>query len=256
MNIVYTKIPKTASTYYCRLIEENYSKENGLKIYIPGSEGWRDPKVPIFPNISNGEDDRYKNVIGKYNISARHLSQHKPFFDKIMDGPIKYVTTLRNPLNRMLSHYYCNYIGTRSRYGNEERDFNRWYSENYEKLNPKDYNQMNTMLPLGFDNLMSYMLDYQNEDELTVESVKNKLDLILLTEKTEDSKKLLSKFLGIKDITQGPYQNKRERKNPNPNYKNFKIDNSVLDLFMDNNKMDYKLYEISLDIFNQQISEL
>lgn len=256
MNIVYTKIPKTASTYYCRLLEENYSKKNGLKIYIPGKEGWRDPKVPIFPTIVNGEDSRYKNVIGKYNISARHLSQHRPFFNKIMGEQIKYVTTLRNPLSRMLSHYYCNVIGLPNRYGEGKRDFNKWYLENHKKLNLKDYIQMNNTIPLGFNNLMSYMLDYQNGDEITIESVKNKLDLILLTERTEDSKKLLSKFLGIKDITEGSYQNKTERKNHDPNYKNFKIDSDVLYLFRDNNKMDYKLYEISLNIFNQQINDL
>jgi hypothetical protein len=255
MNIVYTKIPKTASTLYCRLIEVNYSKKNNLKIYIPGREGWRDPKIPIFPVIKDGVDDRNNHINGEHNISARHLSQYRPFFEKIMEKPLKYVTTLRHPLERMASHFYCNVIGQEHRYGGV-RDFNIWYSKNYSNLNLTDYQQMNDMLHLGFNNLMSFMLDFHNEEEITFESVKNKLDLILLTEKTEESIKILSNFLGIEDISQGSYKTTMERKNNNPTYKQFKINDNVLHLFKENNNMDYKLYEIGLQLFEEQMNEL
>ena len=257
MNIVYIKIPKTASTYHCRLLEENYANPNNLKIFIPGREGWRDPEITVFPIIVDGKDTRLNKINSKFNLSARHLSYDNNFFDVVIESPRKNITSLREPLKRMISHYYCDVIGYGNRYGNTHREFNSWYLQNHEKvtLDSGDYDSMTKTFNLGFNNLMSYMLGYTNIDEITKESLNSKMGLILLTERSSESISLLSQFLGS-DITGGPYKKVNDRINYKQDYKAFKPSDDVIKLFKENNKMDHKLYEIATEIFNDNIKKL
>ncbi len=229
MNIVFIKTHKTASTLI-RSIIENYADSNDLKTLIPPNI----EQTNFVQNMTNS----YLDSLGTYNVSCRHIAYNKSFFEKHVPSA-KYITIVREPLERAISHYY------HLNYDNKDViDYNEWY-RNCVRINQDKYPSKD-IIHSGFDNYISRWLGYDVDSQITYESLSKRYDLILHVEHMTRSIELLCKYLRV-DIS----ENIIVRKNNNERYKSFVIDDDVRESFYENNKSDVKLYALTRRIFDE-----
>jgi hypothetical protein len=220
-NFLYIKTPKTASELIKRY----------LRLYGDAAELKRNP---------NALGGFYEMDFFEY--SCEHIMMLpkvlKHFFTKNnrqLDSLI--LTSVRNPLDRMFSHYYFSNI-----YKNQ-MDFNEWYL-NYHNNTLRGIhfgwepnNNLGHFEP-QYDNLDNYQLQY-----LGLMNPKNIFvlyDYVFITEKVEEQ---FNDFEKIVDYKFNRYQGEKKINN-NINYPDeIIISEEVKNIFMERNQKDYELYD-------------
>ncbi len=217
-NIVFIKCHKCSSTTVRMLLEE-YAQKKRLKFMYEGYN----PKMqlrdapPVMPEV----------LKPPYNLSTRHIAYSKKFFDEMMIKPYHFITFIREPLKRAISHYYSLCPLSKS------MSFNTFY--------PKidEYPEYR----MFFTNWMAYFLGYDSPDE--IKGINNRYSFIGITEKFNESVKKLEKFLDYQFIS----QRRNYRYNNNNRYRHFVINNRVRIKFVEDNHPDYMLYNQTISDF-------
>lgn len=220
-NFLYIKTPKTASELIKRYLRQ-YGEATGLK--------------------------RNSNPLGQYfeNKNFGYFTEHimmtpkvlKHFYnsnDKNYSSLI--LTSIREPLQRMVSHYYF------SNLNRHEMDFNEWYYNYHHgtlkkvKFGWKPFETLGDREPVHFD-IDNYQLNYIG--------VYNPLDVfylydyVFVSEKVEEHITLFEKTLDFKIER---YQGDKHI-NHNKNYPDsIEISEETENLFRERNQRDYELYD-------------
>ncbi len=144
---------------------------------------------------------------------------------------LKLITCIREPLDRLISHYY---------YSNSHRktmDFNSYYRLYMDKNEGWDQERIRT------NNYMSKYLGFKNINEITEENISKRYLFILILEFIDLGYLKLSKILNETDnISYKKLNCNKERKKDN-------LDDNLLTEFYERNKMDYELYRLSKKIY-------
>ena len=192
---------------------------------------------------------RYNNRQFKYSLN--HINYDSYFtnhLNNIMIQPIKYIGFVRNPLDRLISHYYyrvdtiyCNSYSTKI-------TFDEWYQKYY-NLNVGWWggcqNSINSLDVTN--NFMSRYLGFNSIEEINEDNIKSRYHFIVVLEDPDKYTKL-AKILNIND-----FNVKVINKNKSYNKDNIIISKKTKELFDENNKMDNKLYELVCKIYSPEI---
>lgn len=169
----------------------------------------------------------------KYIISINHINYNDIYIkhlNKIMKYDLKLITCIREPLDRLISHYY---------YSNSHRktmDFNCYYRLYMDKDEGWDQEKIRT------NNYMSKYLGFKNINEITEENISKRYSFILILEFIDLGYLKLSKILKTDNISYKKLNCNKERKKDN-------LDDNLLTEFYERNKMDYELYRLSKKIY-------
>jgi hypothetical protein len=182
--------------------------------------------------LNSGYNNILKQNEKQFTLSINYLN-YDPTYIKhlknIMKGNIKYFSLICDPLQRLISHYY------------HSNSFRTIY--NFDEY----YHHFGNMGNVGWtgkkdktNNYFSYYYGF-NETELTEEKIKERFSLVLVAEKEKESIEKLKKLFNIKKIETLSLK---------------KHNHEVLDFtkkrFMENNKLDYKLYDICCDLIEKE----
>lgn len=189
-------------------------------------------------------DISYDNIFRlkdkQYNYSINHINYDHYFINhlnNIMIHPIKYIGFVRNPIDRLISHYY---------YTNSFKDtlsFDDWYQKNYNSNVGWGGGCKSSVNSLDVtNNYMSRYLGFNSIDEINEENIRSRYCLIVVLEDPDKYIKL-AKILNI--------NNKFTIENKSKLYNRDKvvISKNTEKLFNENNKMDNKLYELACKIY-------
>lgn len=223
--VVYVKTHKTASTLVRNAVEK-YADIHGLTRLVP-------PDTEQSNFVCNMSADYLATLQPGYGVSARHIAYDRDFFQRLMPGAL-YVSSVREPLERAISHYY--YLHP-DRNAPGFADFNHWYANNLDTPVPECPTQHD--VHAGFDNYMARWLGFS--EGINEAAVRALYDLVCVQEKMDLSLQRLSELLGFE------VKNQRVRDSNNKTYQNFRVSAEIAELFRERNRLDYQLYEISSD---------
>ena len=210
--------------------------------------------VPYFRESSYFEDINESNL-----MSSNFISGHFGNIPIQIDNSVKVVTTLRNPIKRIISHYVKAYDKSIK---NPVKDFENWI------LSDLDYKAKNNMqsrfLINGFsDKYIGKTIRLSETDLInnfrsdswgigdvdpTIESANNAIKEMLLVGKTES----LTLFINnLSEIMFDFYKidpfmiNMNQKKNSNSmsDYIYTDIDTEIVKIIEENNKIDFNLWE-------------
>lgn len=239
MSLVFIKIHKCSSTSVRELLENDYAKKNKLKV-VEKSNG----KRKFFFRKKNKKNHEWIVNNPPYGLFARHESYDRELFQEFMSDPIQYITFLREPLNRAFSTYYSGDTPPNPKIF-KKHTFVDWYIKNRELINkPPSPNNDKSVWVLS-SNWMSYMCGFDSLEEITEESVKNRFSFIGTTENFNESIDKLGDILNHTFDTDK--LNKKVRKNNNK--PKLKLDEDFINIFKEDNKLDYKLYNLVQKIY-------
>lgn len=91
MALIFPHIPKTAGTTLLHILEQVYPRSVQFHTF----RGSRENRIGEFLGLSDVEKARYELVCGHMNFGLHHY----------IPGPCTYVTFLRDPIQRVVSHY-------------------------------------------------------------------------------------------------------------------------------------------------------
>jgi glycosyltransferase involved in cell wall biosynthesis len=219
--VVYIKTHKTASTLVRNAVEE-YADIHGLSKLIP-------PPEEQSNFVCNMSADYLASLEPAYGVSARHIAYDRSFFNKLIPDAVT-ISSIREPLDRAVSHYYYLHPDRRSP---DFPDFNYWYAANLDA--PVSSCPSQRDVHAGFDNYMTRWLGLSGGlDETALRKV---YDLICVQERMDLSLKLLSEILGFR------VKNERIRGNEKNRYQDFRVSEEIARVFKERNALDYELYE-------------
>ena len=204
-NLVFIKIHK-CSSQSVRNILKDHAHQNELR---------------FFSKLKKTKEKYHKKkpLTKKYNIFALHHSYKKDFFEWLIEDPI-YITFIREPLERAISHYY-------------------YYDIHQNKNNKKSFNDFFKENPMFRQNFMSSYMGYSSLKDITIQNLNKRYKFIGITEKFDESIIKLEQVLDW-NIPK-PYKIK------NTNYstlKNLNDPSEIKHIFKKYNAIDYKLYDL------------
>ena len=220
-NFLYIKTPKTASELIKRYLRL-YGDDAGLK-RNSNSLG------KFFENKDFGYSAEHIMMTPKV-VKHFYSSNNKNYSSLIL-------TSIREPLDRMVSHYYF------SNLNRNQMTFDEWYYDYYHenlkklKFGWKPYETMGDREPAHFD-IDNYQLNYIGVHNPT--DVFQLYDFIFVSEKVEQQVTLFEKVL---DYQIQRYQGEKLI-NHNKNYPDvIKVSQEIKDLFRESNQRDYDHYD-------------
>jgi hypothetical protein len=226
--VVYIKTHKTASTLIRKAVER-YADIHGLLKLIP-------PPDEQSNFICNMSAEYLSSLEENYGVSARHIACDREFFNRRVPGAV-YISSVREPLDRAISHYY--YLHP-DRHSPDFPDFNHWYAKNHDA--PVQACPSQRDVHAGFDNYLTRWLGLPAG--LTEDSLRQLYALICVQEKMDLSLQRLSEILGFN------VKNERVRSSNKDSYRNFRVSAEIARLFKERNRADYELYELSNQILD------
>lgn len=182
--VVFLKPHRVGSTYWRRALEQAYAPS----CFVPTKEITGPDFANIPPNISVELQDRLLSdkqqqlPSEKFMCSARHIGWNDRFFSRIMRPDYQYVTLIRDPLKRSVSHFDA-FIRKNSKYDN----WSEWY------LNGND--SENQSIPI--DNYYNWFLGFNLTRPDADLSHMSEFAVIGITEKWMESTLLLAQTLNI-----------------------------------------------------------
>jgi len=165
----------------------------------------------------------------KYNLYINHIlynDQYVKHINNIMINNIIYFSCVRHPLDRAISHYYY------SNHYKSKYDFNEFY-DLFGNTEHKGYGSNDKI-----NNCMSFYMGITDSSQINEEYLKNKYGLIVSLDNDFINK--ICKYFDIK------YVNKHSNKTNKPD---LIVDPKIKEKFIENNKLDYMLYEIVNKIY-------
>ena len=189
---------------------------------------------------------RYNNRQFKYSIN--HINYDTYFtnhLNNIMIQPIKYIGFVRNPINRLISHYnYTNRYSTKI-------SFDEWYQKFYNINAGWSGGCNNSINSLDVtNNFMSRYLGFNSIEEINEDNIKSRYHFIVVLEDPDKYTKLAN-ILNILNINDSNV--KVANKNKSYNRDKVIISEKTKELFDENNKMDNKLYELVCKIYSPNL---
>jgi hypothetical protein len=232
-NIIFIKTHKCASTTLQSYLLE-YAKINNLHILSPFRKEMNDAFYVQQPLSYRFHIFRKK----PFNININH-SPYEPYLKKIIPNAIC-IASVRDPLTRAISQFYSfNHNSAGIPYKKLfDMDFNQYYRDYYNNMGLS-----RDSIKLGIDNYVSKWLGFYSEDEIDREALINRYYFIGLKENMKKTVEILRTIIDIQYDVPG------ELKNTSEFYNRFQVSNEVRELFQSNNQMDYKLYRICQNIF-------
>jgi hypothetical protein len=237
--LVFIKTHKVGGTSLRLLLERNVN-ELGGKILIPfgsgkGSElkAYRRHRFDEVLGEDYVAEEVFSDFDAPYDFSGSHLPYDEKFFDYMLPGA-RFVTFVRDPLERAVSHFYY--------HGGE--DFNAWFMANCDQASLR-FAPDNTRVI----NYFSWWLGLESEQTITPELLRDRFLFIGIQESFAESVAVLGRLL------QWPVRNMTysyERHNSNKPTR--QLSEEVIIRFRELNGRDYALYAIARDLLRQALN--
>jgi len=230
--LIFLHIPKTAGVNVRELLARQYP---GPQTFIRGA-----PEHQTLFHMSRGERETYRVVGGHFRFGLHIL----------FDSPSRYLTLLRDPIERVISHY--SYIRWQAGHPWHRRVVESGVSlEQWVRLG----------IGGGEDNLqIRYLTDYSGKVVAFRETTRQmleeakrvlseRIDFLGVTECYEESVRLFTRQLGWHEPLQ------IERLNASPN----RVSAADLPLgtraaIVEHNELDIELYEFALSLFKRRLT--
>lgn len=187
-------------------------------------------------------DAKYENFYNKtsFNINTNHIwnnSKSRQHFNKSKSKilPTIHLTAIRQPLERLYSHYCYGHI-----YHRKGIDFNEWYM----KVSNGELEDYWPASQWGdrTNNYISYYMDVKS-----VEEFEDFYDFVFVKELFNESLDQFEKVLDF-EFDRLPNQlNVNKRVN-----RRYEFSDEVIELFNENNKLDNEIYKRSLELLNDE----
>ena len=178
--------------------------------------------------LNAGYNNILKHSKKDYSLSTNYLnyeSNYVKHMQRIMKGNIKYFSLICDPLQRLISHYY------------HSNSFRTIY--NFDEY----YHHFGNMKDVGWtgkkdktNNYFSYYFGFE-KSEITEEKVKDRFSLVLVAEKEKESIEKFKQLFNIENVETLSFKNH-----------NHEVSDFTKKHFMENNKLDYKLYDICCNL--------
>lgn len=197
-NIIFLHLSKTAGSSLRTSLALNYNPKNRLEVYVPPGT------VKPQPHSKNSILHYVKN-----NYSADRLSKVEFFsahcfygIHKVFNQDFKYITMMRNPVDRIISHYYFS-IKTNPNVANAYSTL-----EEYVESNTNQHNWMTKMISGTWDGDLS----------LAKKNITENIAFCGITEMYKESLELMSTMfnLSLRNEVRNANKNKKPLSEINP----------------------------------------
>ncbi|MCH8488472.1 MAG: sulfotransferase family protein [Oceanicaulis sp.] len=222
--IIFNHIPKTGGTSIIKMFREVYGEDKCFRHRRRDSK--TDKYTPAITSVDRADLDAYKFVAGHF-----FYGNHKLF-----DARVKYISVVRDPLERLISDYYFN-----RRIGRADR------KEMARSMSLEDY----IVFKLGKPNsnmTSSSQVKYVSAKETFIEAaevIRQNYFCICTMPQLNDMQGLLARAIGRPDLAPR-HDNKSKDKRPMPS-----ISPEIVDQLMDRFAEDIKLYRWTEAYFNE-----
>lgn len=239
--IIFVHIPKTAGTTFHRIVERQYFPNC---IFTIDGE-----------NISQSIET-LKIKIERNNIDLKMLRGHMPFgLHRLFSQQISYLTILRNPIERIISHYYY-VVNTKNHYLHKYVRRNQISLKNYvtKRISTEiDNGQTRTL-----SGLLSGVVNHKDIDygkcssamlNKAIKNLKKYFSIVGLTEKFDETLILTQKIYGW----ELPYYTIQKKTKFRPNIND--ISSGTLAAISEYNEYDIELYNYAKENFNNIMNQ-
>ncbi len=225
--LIFVHIPKTAGVSLNHILDQYYKPTETFSVRLG-----KDRKT--FKSLPYEERAKINLLRGHIAFGAH----------KFLSRPTIYMTVLRNPIDRTISHYYFVLQETTQRLHDKAKsldlaDF---------VLNEPEVQNLQTKMLAGIENI------YQQVDKSTLKQAKENLNscaIIGLTERFEDTLALMENVLGWQNI---PSVEKRQVTKSRPSISD--VPESTIKIIKEYNQLDIELYEYAKKLFEESIKKL
>jgi hypothetical protein len=208
--IVWVRTPKCATTT--------------MAVHLKRFCEWK--KIKYTPHDNHGV------MAPTHFVNLGHLYSGDVNWDIVLGEGRGIMASIRNPLERFLSHYKHHL--RENRYEEFKEDVSAFYLHNYKRIN---FEQMF----LGMNNYMCKYLGVGGDEGWNVDILNKRYDYFSVADKFEQSLNKFEKLTGYKFKEKDLIENKTDN--------NLIITDEFVEFFKENNKQDYELYNYVLDIY-------
>ena len=236
--LIFLHVPKTAGSTFRHIIERQYNSNSILHLY---ASDFGEELAAISPN----QIDRLRVVMGHFYFGAHNFLSH----------PTTYITFLRDPIERVISHfYYARHAPAHHFYDSARKMSLNEFVEYSSRMS----NESGTALGYFSDNDQTRQLAGQcgvpsfgtSSDELLKIAKKNLAEhfaVVGITEKFDHSLILISRLFGWRH----PFYTKQNVTRRRPHKE--QLPRETLSVVEANNELDLELYRYAKKLFQDQI---
>lgn len=184
--------------------------------------------------LFKGYDDILEVNEQIYDISLHYLNSDKQYLshlNKILLEPPRLFSIICDPLSRAVRNY------NQSNSFNETYNFDEYYL-NFGNLSNVGWTGTKDIT----NNYFANYLGFKNKKEITKENIRDKYAFILVCEKEEESYIKLQEAFNISDETINTISLGKKTQDA------LDVSSNVKKMFMENNILDYKLYELCVEL--------
>lgn len=236
--IIFLHMAKSGGTTFCDII-------SAQRQYHPDICVWGFSSVDgLYCNLNGLTTEEQKRI--EVVFGHMFFGVHK----KLPQTNFKYITLLRNPIERIISGYY--YTREIILDMNLRNMFNNMTLYDYVTSIDWDLNMNDGYWPGSTVNMQTRMLAGKIEDDLETakNNIKNYFSVVGITERFDETLKVLQKNLGweIND-----YQNR----NVNPNrHTQEEIPDEIIEIIKSKNEKDLALYQFANQLLDKQLKSI
>ena len=223
-----------------RLMLERIAAGQGRRILSPFGTGEGAPLKPFrrqrMDEVLGADYDplvSFPSLVPPYHLSCSHLAYDNRFFHQMVPGA-QFITLLRDPFERAVSHFY--YHGG--------RDFDAWYLEHHGEpglLFSSDNVRVN--------NYFTWWLGYDEQEDISPEALDQRYTLIGLQERFTETVAILRRLMNL------PVEDFRFSFERISNWRSQTPSEETRQLFMARNRSDYELYTLARELFEEKLRD-
>ncbi|MEB3230104.1 MAG: sulfotransferase family 2 domain-containing protein [Leptolyngbyaceae bacterium] len=240
---VFLHIPKAGGTTLEHIIAKNYLPNQSIHANAPAIA--QNPSMIFHPDLQHPR-----------GVLMGHYQRSSVLYQFLGDRSIIHFTMLREPIQRVISHF--NYIKTRSNHPLNERARD-WVLEEYAQSDIKEVQNNQTLRILGDCGGEMSKRSLEDPELLLAEAkevLANEFSLFGLTERYSEFLIMASKLLGWQDIF---YIRKNSSKRSPRSAKVIESNQfreEALQLIHERNQLDIQLYAYAQELFEQRWQQL
>lgn len=233
--IIFMHIPKTAGFTLQKIIERQYPAQSLYTL-----ESLKESElIAAFKNMSQARRAEIRMLQGHLNMSQR--------LHEFMPGPTTYCTILRDPVERVISHYYF----VRDTPGHYLRDFatEKSLKELLESRQAVMLNDMHVRLLSGVLGDLGFGECTQETLETAKKNLREHFSVVGLTERFDETLLLLKNAYGWQDVCY-------TRKNVTPSRPTRdELPPGTLEAIIETHQLDLQLYQYASTLFEEQLRQ-